>query len=101
MNAIRKLRSPWVIVTFLLASYVTSHFAASDYNPGAVRFVSGPITAQWNHRAFEHAWMVDLYRPMTYIESKVRGKTVTSWYDGPGYLYYSDPTPMPITRNRD
>jgi len=83
MNTIRKLRSPWVIVTLLLAMYVGSYFAVSDYyrvssNLAALR--PFPNARGWSHRLFKHQWMVDFYWPMAYIESKVRGRTVIATY---------------------
>jgi len=89
MNTIRKLHSPWVIVTLLLASYAASYFAVSEYAPGpsspitglSIGFAFAPpgkriVTHRWSTRLVKHEWMVDFYRPMSYFESKVRRETV-------------------------
>jgi len=72
MNTIRKLCSPWVIVALLLptcgGAYVGSYFAVTDY------YAIPPD--EFSVRAFKHSWMVDFYRPMIYVESKVRRKTI-------------------------
>jgi len=108
MNTLRKLRSPWVIVTLLLATYVTSYFAASDFTPGGT-YSHGPgmIYTQYPARTLERGWMVDFYRPMICAESKVRGGQFAAWSEDPQSLWgppkdWWDRTPSPgrITRVR-
>jgi len=102
MNTIRKLRSPWVIVTLLLASYVTSYFAASEHH--CVVFTSGlwqSFGNQFHSREFKHAWMVHFYWPMAYVESKVRGEPVSVWSDDPSSPWSLHPPRMPITDIRN
>jgi len=77
MNTLRKLRSPWVVVTLLLGSYV----AVSEYILVEVIDGSDPSLSKLNIRRFKHKWMADFYRPMIYFDSKVRGETVSAWYD--------------------
>jgi len=91
MDAIRKLRSPWVIVTLLLATYVGSYFGVSDYEQKPYAFARPltpsevrALTPEWNHkvRTFKRKWMLYFYRPMIYVESKVRGEQFVVWVEG-------------------
>jgi len=91
MDTIRKLRSPWVIVTFLLASYVGPYFVVGSYGsvgpPGQRSYYpSGDIQPIECMRLFKHKWMYDFYRPMIYVEEKVRGRGFLAWCNDPRML---------------
>jgi len=85
MEIIRKLGSPWVIVTLLLATYVTSYFALSEYYASSDDQPRGKgvdyvyVSHSVNVREFKHSSMADFFRPITYVESKVRGEAVIAW----------------------
>jgi len=86
MDTIRKLRSPWVIVTLLLATYAGSYFAVSEYSAWETQLGWGTSRAglfQGAYRRFNHEWMIDVYRPLTYVESKMRRRRVTACYFDP------------------
>jgi len=90
MNTLRKLRSPWVIVTLLLAIYAGSYFAASEYS------------AYHGRRRFKCTWLLDFYRPMVFVESKVRRRRINASYRDPRdwWLTYP-PSPVPATTQPD
>jgi len=87
MDTIRKLRSPWVIVTLLLVIYAGSYFAVGDYNGRRSWSAASRLRTSDDGRSpfrfFRNKWVADFYWPMTVVESKVRGKTVTVWYCNP------------------
>jgi len=78
MATIRKLRSPWFVVTLLLptvgGAYVGSYFAVSELDGTLAVRTTYPIVCE--RRTFRHAWMYDFYAPIGYVEIKLRGETV-------------------------
>jgi len=86
MNTLRKLRSPWVIVTVLLVSYPMSYLSVGEYKRIYHRGVLAQILQDPYvcHRRFNHEWMIGFYRPLADVEEKVRCKRVllTTYYIG-------------------
>jgi len=97
MNTLRKLRSPWAIVTVLLATYVGSYFGVSYYCCGAE--MSGRPNALWGLRVFKNQWMADFYRPVIIVEFKVRRRRpATSYVDPEAFNIYRCPPPKPAIK---
>jgi len=86
MNTIRKPLSPWVVITVLLAPYAGPYFALGTYIH--ITVVDGQTAGELRNRVFTNKWMTDFYRPLLYVESKVRGKTLGVWhhYAHPGSM---------------
>jgi len=98
MDTLRKLRSPWVIVTLLLAAYAGSYFAVSNYISASKLGVPSSLG---NFRIFEYSSMVDFYRPIIYVESKVRGETIHVMHVPPRFRNMLGTSPWPNAQNRD
>jgi hypothetical protein len=87
MDANRKLSMSWMIVTLLLAMYAWSYLALSERGYGRTIACghNGSTTTSFVSRDFKHAWMINFYRPMIYVESKVRGQRLRTWSDRPSF----------------
>jgi len=78
MDTNRKPVPPWIVVALLLATYVGSYFALGTYV--RITLVDGQTARELRDRVFTNQGMTDIYRPMFYVESKVRGKTLGVWH---------------------
>jgi len=83
MKEKRTSAAPLVVALFILGLLLVVYIA------GFVWLGEYKQTSWALRRGYEHKLVSDLYKPAAWLESKLRGQTIQTWWNEP------DPTPPP------